>query len=69
MPTQEYDDSLKTPQWAAKRKQVRARCDNLCERCHSQPMVHTHHQHYRNLGNEPLDDLQGLCADCHARTG
>lgn len=67
MPTTEYIAYITTsPKWAALRAAVRGRCRGICERCHSNPMAHTHHKHYRTLYNESLADLTGLCEECHA---
>jgi hypothetical protein len=43
---------------------VRAR--NICERCCLRPVKEVHHLTYANLGHEPLHELLGLCAECHA---
>lgn len=48
-----------------KRREVKQRAMGMCERCHENRMDHVHHLTYERLYNELLEDLQGLCADCH----
>ena len=51
--------------WRSKRDSVILRAAGICERCHQWPIVNVHHLHYGNLGNEPLEDLLGVCSRCH----
>lgn len=64
-PSREYLAYLSSPKWKAKRKEVIARCKNLCEKCGKRQVRNIHHKHYDNLGDEPLDDLLGVCRPCH----
>lgn len=52
-------------EWAILKEQVRERSGGRCERCGNRPYEQTHHLTYERLGNELLEDLQGLCAPCH----
>jgi HNH endonuclease len=57
--------SYETLDWLA---QQASRYPYHCEKCGSRGAhteVQVHHRHYRNLGNEPLDDLVVLCGFCH----
>lgn len=60
-----YYEYLKSDQWKEIRKQVFRRCQGKCERCGVRDMKHVHHLTYRNLYEEELHDLQGLCEKCH----
>jgi len=61
-----YQRYLASRDWALKRREVRKRCNGWCERCGAGDMVAVHHLTYERKGRELLEDLQGLCSDCHA---
>ncbi|HZA25721.1 MAG TPA: hypothetical protein VFA32_24515 [Dehalococcoidia bacterium] len=61
----DYFEYLCSRDWAVKRRQVKERSGGVCERCRNAPVQDVHHRSYRNLGNEPLEELQGLCRPCH----
>lgn len=61
----DYHAYLASREWALKREAVRVRCGNVCERCHRAPHQQTHHLTYARVGHELLEDLLGVCADCH----
>lgn len=65
MEREEYLKYLASREWAVLREQVRERCDDACERCGSAPMRACHHLTYERIGEEKLEDLQGLCEACH----
>jgi hypothetical protein len=65
MNEQYYFGYLGSPEWKAKRKAVKKRCSNICERCHLYLVDEVHHLTYERLHNESLEDLQGLCCGCH----
>lgn len=56
---------LLSPEWALKRQEIFDERGKACEECGVGERLHVHHLTYANLGNEPLEDLQILCADCH----
>jgi len=60
-----YEEYRKSPEWHAKRQDVLKRCRNVCERCGQDEAVHIHHLSYKHFGNEPLEDLLGVCVECH----
>jgi len=62
-----HDVYLASPEWRLKRKQVLDRCHYVCEGCGMQVACEVHHRTYRYWRDEPLYDLVGLCAGCHAR--
>src|SRR5262249_54111979 len=57
---------LDSREWKAKRVAVKERCNNVCERCHRYLVDEVHHLTYERVYKERLEDLQGLCAPCHA---
>lgn len=60
-----YDRYLSSPEWQDRRQKVLARCEGVCEACRIQPATQVHHVSYKHVGNEPLFDLRGVCAECH----
>lgn len=61
----DYPRYLASREWAVLKEQVRKRSGNKCERCFAAPYQQTHHVTYERIGHERLDDLLGLCRDCH----
>ena len=64
---EEYREYLQSPEWRIKRTLVLDRCMNVCEGCGLKTATQVHHLTYRNIGNEFLFELKGLCVDCHRR--
>ena len=60
-----YHQYLQSYEWKSKRKLVLNRDNNLCQICKTEQALDIHHLRYENLYNEPLEDLQALCRDCH----
>ena len=63
----DYLDYLKSEKWKQKRKRFFALI-NFCEVCGRIPKARTrrlHHLTYKNLGNEPQEDLLATCNGCH----
>jgi 5-methylcytosine-specific restriction endonuclease McrA len=54
--------------YLARRREVFERGSAMCEHCMTAEMTETHHKAGR-LGPDPhrLDNLVGLCGDCHRR--
>ena len=73
--SKEYDDYMKSDEWAAKRAERLLLDDNHCVMCgrkngvtrKGKPVLQVHHIHYGNLGHEPIEDLVSLCAGCHRK--
>lgn len=61
----DYDNYLQSPQWRNKRQELFNERGKKCEHCGATTQIHVHHIHYRNLGNEKLEDLMVLCKSCH----
>jgi len=68
-----YRRYLCSRKWGERREAVRRRCDDVCERCRGGPMAAVHHMTYARKYRERLDDLIGVCEECHefihAKTG
>lgn len=62
-----YADYLSSPEWQRLRSSVMERCGGLCEGCRQGSADDVHHLTYRNIGNEFLFQLVGLCRACHTR--
>ena len=72
-----YKEYLKSEEWQEKRRLVFERASKnansnnkygVCERCGYEPRKHClqlHHRTYLHLMNEPLEDLELLCPNCH----
>ena len=56
---------MKGPKWRAKRKEVLERDCYCCQTCGANYSLNIHHISYKNMGDEPLEDLVTLCQDCH----
>ena len=65
LPT-EYEDYLLSDHWQKKRLKALEKAEHKCERCGTTERLQVHHLSYKNLGCEPLEDLQVLCHKCHA---
>ena len=61
-----YPQYLRTDEWQNKRIEVIKRCKNICEECNFEKVDDIHHITYKNVGNEKLYELIGVCRACHA---
>lgn len=61
----DYHRYMASREWALKKRAVRERSGGDCERCEHRKMAQVHHLSYQHLGNEPLEDLLGVCKWCH----
>ena len=57
----------RSEKWRSKRRERRRRDGHRCVVCghHYKQHLVCHHITYKNFGNEPLEDLRTVCADCH----
>lgn len=62
-----YHLYLKTPEWKVLRHQALRRANYQCALCTCTGNLQVHHRHYRNVGNEEIEDLIVLCRNCHAK--
>ncbi|EFH85310.1 DnaB-like helicase C-terminal domain-containing protein [Ktedonobacter racemifer] len=60
-----YEDYLKTPEWAEKRKRALEWSQNRCQVCYTSSDLDVHHRTYERRGNEQMSDLIVLCHSCH----
>ncbi len=65
MDKSEYHKYLASREWALLKEQVKDRAKNKCERCKNGACEVTHHITYERIGRECLEDLLGLCQECH----
>ncbi len=66
----EYVRYLNSQAWAAKRAEILARADGLCEECGASlgpGEAEVHHLSYERVGRELPEDLVALCPGCHRR--
>lgn len=61
-----YDEYIRSPKWLQKRLAALARAGYKCQLCSSTIKLHTHHNSYDHLGNEPMEDLCVMCERCHS---
>lgn len=60
-----YVEYMTSERWALRRKQYLKTHKRICVACMSPKDVTIHHKTYRNMGNEPDEDLVCLCKPCH----
>lgn len=65
--TVNYDAYIHSRDWYAKRDK-RIKLDNYtCQVCGTtERPLQVHHRTYKNLGNEPMEDLITVCSVCHS---
>ncbi len=51
--------------WQNLRSLIFERGKRKCEKCLKRNMKHVHHLTYERFGDELLEDLQGVCIQCH----
>lgn len=71
---QRYLGYLESSKWTAKRHEKLVSVNYTCEECgynretcFPEIPLDVHHLTYDNLGDEPMQDLQVLCRQCHMR--
>lgn len=74
--SKEYDNYMKSDEWAAKREERLQLDDSKCVMCGrpnglqkdgKTPILQVHHICYSHLGNEPMSEIVSLCAGCHKK--
>jgi hypothetical protein len=65
IPRKKYDQYIKSPEWAERRKAILARDNFECRTCPNSENLQVHHRRYDHFGNEPMEDLVTLCIECH----
>lgn len=61
----DYHEYMKSAAWQRKRRKMFSKFGEFCQICRSSNDLQIHHKTYKNLGREPLEDLQILCKACH----
>lgn len=61
----DYKRYLASREWRLKRQEVIEMSDGWCYRCQSARISDVHHLTYEHIGDEPVEDLQGVCRPCH----
>lgn len=56
---------LRSKYWFARRSLVFQRAKGLCEHCRAAPCEECHHLCYNHRFDEPIEDLLGVCSECH----
>ena len=65
----EYEEYMRSDEWAAKRKRALERACHQCTGCGAQERLQVHHKSYLRFGGGELDrDLTVLCESCHRDT-
>jgi hypothetical protein len=62
---EKYHAYLCSREWSLKRRAVKDRAEGWCERCGVNDVDCVHHLTYSRVYRESLDDLVGLCDQCH----
>lgn len=63
---EKHREYMRSLAWVQKRYQAIKHAGNKCQLCGTHRAVfQVHHNSYKNLGNEPLEDLIVLCTPCH----
>jgi 5-methylcytosine-specific restriction endonuclease McrA len=60
-----YVTHLQSDYWRNIRRKALERDNEICQECMQAKATEVHHLTYRNMGNEPLEDLVSLCSRCH----
>lgn len=60
-----YHQYLRSDRWKAKRA-AKLETNPACEKCGATDNLQVHHLTYEHVGFELPEDLQTLCATCHA---
>ena len=60
----DYDKYIVSLEWRSVRNDALRRAGDECQMCRK-TATEVHHNTYKNLGNEPPEDLIALCGDCH----
>lgn len=61
-----YKEYMESDVWREKRRIMLDRAGHKCQLCGTTKSLGVHHNTYKNLGDEPLEDLCVLCWPCHS---
>ena len=60
-----YAEYIESTEWRTRVTRFKADAGWKCEQCEGQEDLTGHHLTYRNIGNEPREDIAVLCWPCH----
>ncbi len=60
-----YKEYLKTDHWLNLREEALKRAGKRCQVCGYRKNLQVHHNTYKNIGHEDIEDLVVLCWKCH----
>ena len=60
-----YHDYIVSPEWHERVTYYKELAGWRCQDCGSASRLTGHHRHYLNIGNEPIEDIEILCWNCH----
>jgi hypothetical protein len=60
-----YHEYIVSPEWQTRVTEYKADSGWECEQCANTSSLTGHHLTYRNIGNEPREDICILCSPCH----
>lgn len=60
-----YHEYIDSPEWNSRVNQYKDAAGWQCQECGGTEHLTGHHKTYINLGNEPPEDIEILCWDCH----
>jgi uncharacterized protein YlaI len=61
----QYREYLQSKEWRERSNECKLLAGNQCKLCGSKESLQAHHLTYKNVYNEPQEDLLCVCADCH----
>lgn len=60
-----YKEYLNSKHWITFRYNFFKKVSNQCRMCQCTQGLNLHHKTYKNIGNEKIEDVVGLCFKCH----
>lgn len=60
-----YNEYLKSKEWAIFRQKAFEHYGRACTKCGSKNNLHVHHETYKNIFKEEIEDVTILCEPCH----
>lgn len=63
-----YQEYLKSPEWAIIKAEVKKRDSSTCQLCADEENIHCHHWRYpKDWNDDSLDNVLVVCEKCHTR--
>ena len=64
---EKYHNYLKSDEWQEKRLTVLKKAAFICRDCRKNKATEVHHETYKRVFNERINDLTALCYKCHRK--